>query len=84
MILDDELFREPRTAVDSYAAAWAWNYFLIRWKPKEYAAYLKDLAEKPRLVLDDKATRMADFQKHFGKDMDSLEEEFYRNMSRIK
>jgi len=83
MVADDKLFRDPRTAVDAYAAAWAWNYFLIKWHPEEYVAYLKTLADKPQLVRYDKDGRQADFRKHFG-ELRELEEEFYRRMSRIK
>lgn len=84
MIGDDQVFREPETAVDSYAQAWAWNYFLIKWKPKEYAAYLKMLAGKPLLVEDDPKRRVADFKRHFGNDLAELEAEFYRRMDRVK
>ncbi len=84
LLVNDNLFREPRTALDAYAAAWAWNYFLIKWHPEEYTSYLKELAEKPLLVVDDKATKLADFRKHFGKDLGALEDDFYRRMSRIK
>ncbi|HEX6961931.1 MAG TPA: DUF1570 domain-containing protein [Lacipirellula sp.] len=83
MLGDDDLFRQPETAVDSYAQAWAWNYFLIKWKPKEYAAYLKMLSEKPLLVDDDPKTRVAEFRKFFGGDLKALEDEFYRRMSRV-
>ncbi len=84
MIGDDQMFRDPETAVDSYAQAWAWNYFLIRWKPKEYATYLKMLADKPLLVDDDPKKRLAEFRKHFGTDLEALEAEFYRRMDRVK
>jgi hypothetical protein len=84
MIGDDEAFRAPDTAVDMYAQAWAWNYFLIKWKPKEYAAYLQTLAKKPMLVDDDPKARLAEFRTHFGSDLQELEAEFYRRMSRVK
>ncbi len=84
MVGDDQMFREPETAVDMYAQAWAWNYFLIKWKPKEYAAYLKTLADKPLLVDDDPKKRLAEFRKHFGSDLRELEAEFYRRMTRVK
>ncbi len=84
LVLSDQLIRDPRTAVDAYATAWAWNYFLIKWRPKEYTAYLKTLAAKPQLMLDEKGTRLADFRRHFGKDLGELEQEFYRRMSRLQ
>jgi hypothetical protein len=83
LIADDELFRNPETAVDSYAQAWAWNYFLIKWRPKEYAAYLKTIADKPVLTQPDPKQRVADFRKHFGQDFDALEDEFFRQMRRV-
>jgi len=83
LIADDSRIRSPRTAVDAYAEAWAWNYFLITWHPDEYVAYLKMLAAKPLLVQDDMGTRLSNFRKHFGDDFGALEEEFYRRMSRI-
>lgn len=83
LIVNDERFRDSRTAVDAYAEAWAWTYFLITWHTDKYVAYLKDLAAKPVLTIDDKRTRMHDFTKHFGSDLDALEDEFYRRMSRL-
>ena len=84
MVGGDELFRDPKTAVDAYAQAWAWNYFLIRSRPKEYAAYLKTLAARPVLVADEPAQRVAAFKEHFGADLEGLESAFYRHMDRVK
>ena len=76
-------FRDPHTAVDAYADAWALNYYLIKYQPKAYAAYLKLLAEKPPLVEDDPKTRLAEFREHFG-DLRKLEQDFLKQMSRVK
>ncbi len=84
MIGDDELFRGPDTAVDAYAQAWAWNYYLIKWHPKEYASYVKAIAAKPLLTVDDRKERVAEFRKHFGSDLQKLEDDFYRRMDRVK
>jgi hypothetical protein len=83
LVADDELFRDPETAVDSYAQAWAWNYFLIKWRPKEYAAYLKDVAAQQVLGQPDPRQRIAMFQQHFGQDFEELEDEFFRQMERV-
>ena len=83
LISNDERIKNSRSAVDAYAASWAWTYFLIKWHPKEYTAYLKQLAEKPVLALDDPQTRLTDFRAHFGEDLRALEEEFLRRMSRV-
>jgi hypothetical protein len=84
LVADDELFRQPETAVDSYAQAWAWNYFLIKWRPKEYAAYLKEVKEQPLLRPADPKRRIAEFRKFFGDDFNVLEAEFFRQMRRIE
>lgn len=83
LVATDALIKDPHTAVDAYATAWAWSYFLIRSHPEEYAAYLKTLSAKPLLEMDTPATRLADFRKHFGEDLRALEEEFYRRMTRV-
>ncbi len=84
MIVNDNVFRNPRTAVDAYAEAWAWTYFLITWHTDAYVAYLKEIAEKPLLMTTDEKQRLADFTRHFGNNFDKLEGEFYRRMSRIE
>ena len=82
LIADDSRIRNPRTALDAYAEAWAWTYFLIKWHPDELVDYLKMLSEKPLLMQDDRTTRVADFRQHFG-DLQELEKDFYRRMSRL-
>jgi hypothetical protein len=84
LIINDDRFRNSRTAVDAYAEAWAWTYFLATWHTDEYVAYMKEIAKKPLLTSDDKKSRLADFTKHFGDDLTALEDEFYRRMSRIE
>ena len=84
LVGDDEPFREPDTAVDCYAQAWAWNYFLIKWHPKEYAAYLKAIKDLPLLSQPNEKRRLAEFRKHFGADFDALEDDFFRKMRRIE
>ncbi len=84
LIKDDHRIRNPSTAVDAYAEAWAWNYFLIRWRPEQYTSYLKMLAAKPRLTIDKPSTRLSDFKQHFGNDLDALKDDFYRRMTRVK
>jgi hypothetical protein len=83
LVADDEMFRHPETAVDSYAQAWAWNYFLIKWRSKEYVAYLKTIADQEILAPPDPKKRLADFRRHFGDDFDALEDEFFRQMRRL-
>lgn len=84
MLTDDKLFQTPATAVDCYAQAWAWNYFLIRSRPKEYAEYMKTIAAKPVLLEDKPGQRVKEFRDAFGADLGALEDDFYRMMNRVK
>jgi uncharacterized protein DUF1570 len=83
LVADSRRFRDPRTASDAYADAWALNYYLIKYRPDAYAAYLKMLAEKRPLVEDDTQTRLAEFREHFG-DLRPLEQDFLKQMARVK
>lgn len=83
LLADSRRFRDPRTAPDAYADAWALNYYLIKYRPEDYASYLKTLAAKPPLVDDDSETRLAEFRQHFG-DLRALEQDFLKQMSKVK
>ena len=84
LIRSDEPFRNTRTAPQAYAEAWAWNYFLIRQKPREYEAYLKMLSAKKPLIYDEPAERLAQFQAAFGDDLQQLDREFLRYMQKVR
>ena len=84
LLANDQRMREVRTAPSAYAEAWALNYFLIRNKPKQYVDYMKMLSGKGRLVWDDEATRLTEFKKFFGDDLDELETDFLRYMQRVR
>ena len=83
MLASDRPFRDSRTAVNAYADAWALNYYLIKYHPKEYTAYLKMLAQKPRLGKDGPERRLEEFCDSFG-DIRELERDFLKQMAKIK
>jgi len=83
ILLNDRPFRDPKTALEAYANAWALNYYLINHEPKAYTAYLKTLAPKRPLVDDDPQTRLNEFQQHFG-NLLQLEQRFLKQMTRVK
>ncbi len=83
LLADSRRFRDPRTAVDAYADAWALNYYLIKYEPRAYTAYLEMLADKGPFAEDDAKTRLAEFREHFG-DLSELEQRFMKQMSRVK
>jgi hypothetical protein len=84
LIADDKRIRDTRSALDAYAEAWALTYYLIRQKPQQYAAYLKFLSEKPAMVWDDPAARVAEFKQFFGDDLDKVDADLVRQMQRIR
>jgi uncharacterized protein DUF1570 len=83
LITSDTRFRNPQTAIEAYADAWALNYYLIKYKPRAYSDYLNALSKKRPLIPDDSKTRLKDFEDHFG-DIRKLERDFLRQMSRAR
>ena len=66
LISSDDRLVDVKQAVDAYAESWALTYYLIHKHPKQYIAYLKTLSRKQPLRYDEKATRLAEFEKQFG------------------
>ena len=86
LVRSDRRFREGESEADAdaYAEAWALNYFLLRTRRKQFAAYLKTVSAKPVLRWDTPETRQADFEKAFGEDWDQLDRVFVKYMSRVR
>ncbi len=84
LLTDDNRFRDPEQAQDAYAEAWALVYFLMRQRPKQFHAYLQQLAEKPPLVWDEPATRLSEFKAAFGQDLEAIDRDLLRFIERIK
>jgi hypothetical protein len=84
LIMDDQRFRDPKQANEAYAEAWALNAFLIQKKSRQYLDYFKMLSQKPRLVMDDPQTRLREFQQAFGENLQQLDLEFLRHMSKVR
>ncbi|MCI0492135.1 MAG: DUF1570 domain-containing protein [Planctomycetes bacterium] len=83
MLANDDRFRDPRRAVDAYADAWALNYYLIKYQPDKYTAYLKMLAAKPPFAEDSPQTRLEEFRAHFG-ELGQLQGDFLKQMSQAE
>jgi Protein of unknown function (DUF1570) len=81
MIGSDSRFRDPTTASDAYAECWAFNYFLLKKKSKEYVAYLKHLSSFTPLGSQDEETRLKEFKQFFGDDLESLDNAFIKYMA---
>ncbi len=84
MISDDTQFQTSDTGLAAYADAWAFNYFLLKRKPKEFAAYLKHMATHEPQAKVTPQERLADFTKYFGDDLDSLERDFIKYVKKLR
>lgn len=83
LIAEDKAFRSARTAVNAYADAWALNYYLIKYHPNEYVAYVEMLSSKPPLADSNPEQRIADFVTHFG-EVAPLEKQFLKRMGSLR
>ncbi len=78
LLVDDKRMREPRQALDAYAEAWAFNYFLLKRHGKQYNEYLQMLATKKAWFFGDAESRLKEFRTYFGDDLKELDDEFVR------
>ena len=79
LITHDSLFQvEPELA---YTVSWVVAHYLSTKKPKAFFAYLKEDSERSNFHPNPPADRLKAFAKHFGHDLDELQEKmrvFYR------
>lgn len=84
LVQDDKRFIDPDTALIAYAEAWSLTYYLIMRRRDDFTAYLKMVAEKPRLKYLEPEERLAEFEKHFGDDWEELDENMVALLKRIR
>ncbi len=84
LIVDDKRMRDPRAALDAYAEAWAFNYFLLKRHGKQYNDYLMMLASKKAWFIGDAESRLKEFRTYFGDDLKELDDEFVRYTLSLK
>ena len=83
LISSDDRLVDVKQAVDAYAESWALTYYLIHKHSKQYVAYLKILSRKQPLVYDEKALRLAEFEKQFGP-VEKLDADFLNYMQNVR
>jgi hypothetical protein len=83
LLTDDGYFRDPQSAADAYAGAWALNYYLLRVRRQEYVAYLRESAARQPLAELNSEERVAQFRRAFG-DLEALDSHWRRYMLRIR
>lgn len=84
LLSDDSRFRNPDTAGDAYAEAWALTYFLIRTRKKQYISYLRELSQGQPLVELGRRERVEMFERNLETDLESLDRRFIAFMNRIR
>ena len=82
LVRDNARFGQADTAPEAYPEAWALTYYLMKSRPKEYAAYLRLIAEKPQLQWDDPETRLANFRSAFG-DGDDVDRLMLKSLTKL-
>jgi len=82
IVVDDDPLRDPATALDAYAEAWALTHFLLTTRRAAFVDYLQTLAAKEPLAEDSARTRLDDFRAAFGEEPAGLKEELARFLAR--
>ena len=83
LIQDDQMFTTAATVNAAYARSWALTYFLLKTRPEEFAAYMRQIGDEPPLAPLDTQRRLEMFHEHFGEDTTSLQRELVRRISRL-
>jgi hypothetical protein len=81
-VSEDTMFQTA--ALDAYAQAWALSFYLIETRSSKYAGYLKAIASRDPLKAYPKEERLSDFKNAFGSDLNMLEADFLRFISRLE
>jgi hypothetical protein len=84
LIRGDEAFRNTTTAIDAYAAAWAFTWFLLETRKPQLIGYMRMQAAKPALADDSPEARLREFTDAFGASPADLEPAFIRHLSRLE
>ena len=82
LVTRDQLFLDPSTNKDAYAAAWALTYFLMRTKQTSYIRYVR-ANQAHGLESFGSKERLEDFRQAFGTTPSGLETEFRRYISSL-
>jgi len=78
LVRDDRRLADAETGPAAYPQAWALTFYLVKRRPREFAAYVERMANKPALLRGAPEERLADFQQAFGSDFEALSREIQR------
>jgi hypothetical protein len=83
LLTDDKRFRDPASAANAYAEAWAFNYYLFKKRSDDYIKYLRSLTKLEALMALEPQQRVAVFKAAFGDDLKRLEADWLKFMRTV-
>jgi hypothetical protein len=84
LIQNDDRFRDPQQLLSAYAESWALVHHLASTRRENLVGYLKTIRAKPRLIFDTPETRLDDFKKTFGEDLDAIDRDLKKHVARLR
>ena len=82
LVSSDRLFADDGEA--AYAESWAFTYFLVETRPRDYTRLLRLTAARPAFRDYSSAERLRDFTSVFGENFRMLDAQFLRFMAGVK
>lgn len=82
LISSDRLFGSDGEA--AYAESWAFTFFLVETRPRDYTRYLRRVAARPEFRDYSAAERLKDFTDVFGENLRMLDAHFLRFIAGMK
>ncbi|WP_187782223.1 DUF1570 domain-containing protein [Gimesia chilikensis] len=83
LISSNQRFQNQETLLDAYAEAWAFSYFLIKTRRRDYEKYLKLIADRKPLIKVTSEEQLKAFQTVFGNDLMLLDQQFLNYIREI-
>jgi hypothetical protein len=84
LIHNDDRFRDPQQLLSAYAESWTLVHHLASTRREKLVDYLNTIRAKPRLIFDAPETRLAEFQKAFGEDLDAIDRDLKKHAARLR
>ena len=84
MLSSDSDFHNPQRSTDVYSEAWAFCYFLMKRHPKSFAEYLRHTSLQRPLVSVEAEVRIQDLLDLVDMDLQELDTDFLRFLSRLR
>jgi hypothetical protein len=82
LIGSDRMFQSDAQA--AYAESWAFTFYLVETRPRDFARYLQRTAAHPAFTDPTSGERLADFTAVFGENLKLLDSQFLRYMDGLR